>query len=71
MEAQESWDSQIDLIVIGHSRSIQHNQGKENVKSIEGTVKYVRKIVDYEQGVFDAKVVQSSNVWKVDLLRII
>ena len=35
-------------------RGVQHREGEDYVRSVEGTVKHVRKTIGYEQGIFDA-----------------
>ena len=35
--------SRIDPVVVGQKRDVQHYYGEYDIKSIEGTVKYVRK----------------------------
>ena len=62
MEAQRSTSLRVDPIDAIQKRGVQHHQGEDNVRSVEGAVEYVRKTVGYEQGVFDAKIVQSTDV---------
>ena len=53
----------LGMIWLTLSRNVAFNIIKvDNVRSNEGTVEYVRKTVGYEQGVFDAKIVQSTDV---------
>ena len=54
MEAQGSADPKVDLIDTVQNRGIQHHKGEDNIRSVEATDEYVRKSIDYEQGVFNA-----------------
>ena len=54
VEAQGSTSFRADPVDAIQKRGVQHRQGENNVKSVEGAVEYVRKMVDYKQGVFDA-----------------
>ena len=45
-----SW---VDPIGALQKYGVQYYQEEDNVISVEGVVKYVRKIVGYEQGIFD------------------
>ena len=58
----------VNLVDTIQKHDVQHHQREDDIWPIEGVVKYVRKYVGYEQGVFDAEVVQSTNV---DMLQII
>ena len=60
MEAQGSTSLGADPVDAIQKRGVQHYQGEDNVRSVEDAVEYVRKIVGYEQGVFDAEIVTSS-----------
>ena len=62
MKAQGSSGLRVDLIDAVQKRGVQHHQGEDNVISVEAVVGYVRETVDYEQGVFDAEIVQSTDV---------
>ena len=62
VEAQGPTGLRVDPIDVVQERDIHHDQGEDNVRSVEGVVKYVRKTVGYEQGVFDTEIVQSINV---------
>ena len=57
VEAQGSTSFRADTVDAIQKRGVQHHQGEDNVRSVEGAVEYVRKIVGYEQGVFDAEIV--------------
>ena len=62
MEAQGLTSLRADPVDAIQKHDVQHYQGEDNVRPVEGAVKYVRKTVGYEQGVFDAEIVQSTNV---------
>ena len=62
VEAQGSKSVMVDPVDAIQKRGVQHHQGEDNVRSVEGAVEYVRNTVGYEQGVFDAEIVQSTNV---------
>ena len=62
MKAQGSSGLRVDLIDVVQKCDVQHHQGENNVRSVKGAVKYERETIGYEQGVFDAKTVQSTNV---------
>ena len=62
MEAQGSLGLRVDPVDTVQKRGILYHQGEDNIRSAEGVVEYIQKIVDYEQGVFDAEIVQSKNV---------
>ncbi|XP_022934535.1 uncharacterized protein LOC111441681 [Cucurbita moschata] len=62
LEAQGSSHLRVDLVDAVQKHDVQHYQREDDIGPIEGVVKYVRKFVRYGQGVFDAEVVQSTNV---------
>ena len=62
MEAQGSSCLRVDLVDAVQKHDVQHHQREDDIGPIDGVVKYVRKSVGSEQGVFDADVVQSTNV---------
>ena len=62
VETQGSTSLRADPIYAIQKRDVQHHQGEDNVRSVEGTVEYVQKTVGYKQCVFDAKIVQSTDV---------
>ena len=62
MEAQGSTSLRADPVDAIQKRGVQHHQREDNVRFVEGPVEYVRKTVGYEQGVFDAEIVQSIDV---------
>ena len=62
VEAQGSLGLRVDPIDAVKKRGVQHHQGENDVRPIEGIVEYVRKTVSYEQSVFDVEVVRSTNV---------
>ena len=62
MEAQGSTSLRVDPVDTIQKRGVQYHQGEDNFRSVEGAVEYVRKTVGYEQGVFDVKIVQFTNV---------
>ena len=55
VEAHGSSCIRVDLVDAIHKCDIQHLQGEDNVKSVEGAVEYVRETVDYEQCVFERR----------------
>ena len=64
VEAQGLSHLRVDLVDAVQKHDVQHHQRENEIGPIKGAVKYARKFVDYEQGVFDAEVVQSTNVWR-------
>ena len=62
MEAQGSTSLRVNLVDAIQKRGVKHHQGEDNIKSVEGAVEYVQKTAGYEQGVFDAEIVQSTDV---------
>ena len=57
MEAQGSSGLRVDPIDVVQKRGVQHHQGENKVRFVEGVVEYVQETVGYEQGVFDVKAV--------------
>ena len=53
MKTQGSPGSRVDLVDFVKKRSVQHRQGEDYIRSVEGTVKHVSKTIGYEQGIFD------------------
>ena len=64
VEAQGSAGLRVDPVDAIKKCGIQHHQGEDSIRSVEGTVEYVPKNVDYEQGVFYAEIVQFTNMWR-------
>ena len=48
VEAQGSTNLRVDPVNAIQKHGVQHHHGEDNVKSVEGAVEYVRKIVDHE-----------------------
>ena len=48
VEAQGSTSLRTDPVDTIQKLGVQHHQGEDNVRSVEGAVEYVRKIVGYE-----------------------
>ena len=57
VEAQGSSGFRVDPVDTIQKRGVQYYQGEDNVRFVEGAVEYIREIVGYEQGVFDAEAV--------------
>ena len=64
VEAQGSTGLRVDPVDAIQKLSVQHHQGEDNIRPVEGTVDYVPKTIDYEQGVFYAEIVQFTNMWR-------
>ena len=62
VEPQGSTGFRVNSINTVQKRGVQHHRGEDNVRSVGGAVEYVRKFVGYAQSVFDAEIVQSTNV---------
>ena len=62
VEAQGSTSLKAYPVDTIKKRGVQYHQVEDNVRSVERAVEYVRKTVGYEQGVFDAEIVQSTDV---------
>ena len=54
MEGQGSLGSKVDPVYFFMKRGVQHREGEAYVRSVEGTVKHVRKTIGDEQGILDA-----------------
>ena len=64
-EPQESASLKVDLVDVVKKRGIQHHQGEDNVLFVERIVKYVWKLVNYEQDIFNAEIVQFTNIFNM------
>ena len=54
VETQESAGSRVDPVDSVKKRGVQHREGEDYVRSVEGTVKHVWKTIGYEKGIFNA-----------------
>ena len=57
IEAQGSAGLMVDPVDAIKKCGVQHHQGEDNIRSVEGTVEYVPKNVAYEQGVFYTEII--------------
>ena len=48
VEAQGSSGSSVDLVDVVQKCGVQHHQGEDNVRFVEGAVEYVRETIGYE-----------------------
>lgn len=62
VEAQRSAGSRVDSVDVVQKRNVQHNQGEDNIRSIEYVVEYERKLSTMSKVYLMRTIVQFTNV---------